>query len=213
MGWKVNHKRIERLYQEEMLMLRMKRTRKSYAGARVPMPVAERVNDCWSIDFISDVSSSGRALRFLTVLDNATRECLELYAAHCISGKKVTERLDQVATFRGYPRYIRVDNGPEFRSKDVHEWAIKHGITLCFIQPGKPQQNAFIESFNGTCRNEFLNETLFFSVIDAQQKGSLYRTEYNTERPHSSIGGIPPITYARRLRKKLRETLIRSGTN
>ena len=103
MGWKVNHKRIERLYQEEMLMLRMKSTKKSYAGTRIPMPVAEEANDCWSMDFVSDVSSSGRALRFLTVLDDATRECLELYAAHSITGKKVTERLDQIATFRGYP--------------------------------------------------------------------------------------------------------------
>ena len=211
-GWRVNHKRVERLYRLEGLQIRRKRRRK-HVTTRVPMPVAEAVNDCWSMDFMSDALTSGRALRFLTVLDDAPRECLDLHPDTSIPSAKVTERLDAIATFRGYPRFVRTDGGPEFQSRHFAKWCAKHHVIHFTIQPGKPQQNAFIEAFNGRVRDEFLNENLFESVADAREKAPRWRHEYNVERPHGVLG-VPPALRARELRKQKnkRESLIQAGT-
>lgn len=214
-GWEVNHKRVERLYREEKLPLRRKRRRRRSVVV-TPMPPAQYLNDCWSIDFMSDALTSGRALRFFTAVDDASRECLDLFSACAIPAKDVTERLDRIGIFRGYPQFIRTDGGPEFQSKHFADWCAKHGIVHITIEPGKPQQNAFIEAFNGLVRNEFLNESLFHSAQDANTKATRWKYEYNFERPHGELAkplGVPPAVYARRLRElKLNEkTLIQSG--
>lgn len=212
-GWKVNHKRIERLYREEKLALRRKRRKKLPGYLRVAMPVPRELNDCWSMDFMSDATMSGRALRFFAAIDVASRECLELAAGFSFPASKVTRLLDRVASLRGYPRFVQADNGPEFRSNEFHRWATVHKITVVHIEPGKPTQNAFIESFNGRCREEFLNETLFISDFDANQKATVYRWEYNTERPHGSLGGKPPSDFGQLLDKHhLGDSLLQTGT-
>ena len=157
--------------------------------------------------------TSGRALRFLTVIDDAPRECLDLFAACSIPSELLTERLDGVALFRGYPRYVRTDGGPEFQSKHFEAWTRKHGIIHHTIEPGKPQQNAFIESFNGRARDELLNEELFHDETDANAKAVRWRYEYNFERPHGVLG-VPPALRARDLRKmkEQEKTLIQAGT-
>ncbi len=178
------------------------------------MPAAQWVNDCWSIDFMSDALTSGWALRLLTVLDDASKECLDLYPDTSIPSERVTERLDAIGTFRGYPRFIRTDGGPEFQSRHFALWCGKHKIVHVTIEPGKPQQNAFIEAFNGLVRSEFLNEHLFCSVTDARRKAVKWRQEYNFDRPHGVLG-VPPALRARELRKlkNNREPLTQTGTN
>lgn len=214
-GFTVNHKRIWRLYQEEKLSLRRKRRKKVPMHLRVALPTPTKRNEVWSCDFLSDALTDGRALRFFSALDDASRECLALHADTAIPGAKVCRCLDAVAAEREYPKYIRVDNGPEFRGREFREWAAAHGVTVIFIQPGKPQQNAFIESFNGRCREEFLNETLFFSPCDARRKADAFRREYNEERPHGSLGGTPPRDWEPTSFQYVNygEALIRSGTN
>ena len=211
-GWQVNHKRVARLYREDRLQIRRKRHRKR-ATIRVVMLPARWCNDCWSIDFMSDALTSGRAVRFLTALDDASRECLDLFARTALPSEKVTERLDAVALFRGYPKFIRTDGGPEFQSNHFNQWCKSHHIIHCTIEPGKPQQNAFIESFNGRVREELLNENLFHSERDANEKALKWKQEYNFERPHGVLG-VPPALHAAQLRKQqLREkSLIRNGT-
>lgn len=185
------------------------------AHLRIALPTPTAPNEFWAADFMSDVTTDGRALRFLNVIDECTRENLAATAAYSLPAVKVTEELDRVALFRGYPKYLRVDNGPEFRSKHFHEWAIKRGITLVLIQPGKPMQNAFIESFNGRMRDELLNQNLFVSDRDATRKALLWRTEYNNFRPHGSLG-LPPALYGENLKKQQlnqEKTLIQVGNN
>lgn len=212
-GFAVNYKKVWRLYREEGLSIRRKRKKKLPAHLRATLPAPVAVNDCWSADFMSDVTTGGRTLRFFNVLDDCSRENLAATPAYSFPSTKVTEELDRVALFRGYPKHLRVDNGPEFRSKHFHQWAMLHGVTLVFIEPGKPMQNAFIESFNGRMRDEFLNQNLFTSDIDAEQKTNQWRYEYNNLRPHGSLG-LPPVTYRERLNKQLLNqeiTLIQSG--
>ena len=150
---------------------------------------------------MSDALTTGRALRLFNVLDDASRECLDSYADTSIPATKVVERLDAIATFRGYPRFVRTDGGPEFQSAVFARWCAKHGVSYCTIEPGKPQQNAFIEAFNGRVREELLNENLFFSVKDAREKALNWKHEYNFERPHGVLG-VPPALRARELRKQ-----------
>ena len=211
-GWKVNHKRVERLYREERLQMRRKKHRK-HLIVRISMAPAQWCNDCWSIDFMSDALTSGRALRFLTAIDDASRECLDLYARSSLPSECVTKRLDIVALFRGYPRAIRTDGGPEFQSGRFNDWCEKHHIIHVTIEPGKPQQNAFIESFNGRAREELMNENLFHSERDANEKATKWKHEYNFERPHGVLG-VPPALRAAQLRKQqLKEQpLMRTGT-
>ena len=177
-GWKVNHKRVERLYREEELSLRRKR-RKRYPQLRVIRAAATQPNECWSMDFVHDSVYSGRALRCFAAIDDATRECVVLQVEHSLSGRQVVALLEQAALYRGYPKRIRQDNGPEFRSKAVVAWAQNHNIILDFIQPGKPTQNAHIESFNARFRDECLNQEWFIDLADAQRKSSRWKEFYN----------------------------------
>lgn len=180
------------------------------------MPTPRWLNDSWSLDFMSDALTSGRALRLFTALDDASRECLDLFPARSIPLEVVTERLDAIAIFRGYPRYLRTDGGPEFQSRHFAVWLAKHGIVHQTIEPGKPQQNAFIESFNGRVREEFLNENLFHSEPDTLQKAIRWKYEYNFERPHRVLKKIPALR-AKELREERRknkgESSIQTGTD
>jgi len=219
-GLQVNHKCVYRIYREEKLGLRRKRRRKTPEHLRVVIPVPEAPNICWSMDFVSDALIDGRAIRILTVIDDATRECVGLVAGHSFTGLRLAETLDRLATHRGtYPQYLRCDNGPEMRSAAISQWALTNQVRMVFIEPGKPFRNGFSESFNGTLRVECLNQELFISVPAAQRKLDAYRQEYNEERPHSSLGiSTTPRDcktamdkYVRK--EKYQETLIRAGTN
>lgn len=202
-GHKVNHKRIERIYKLEGLSLRKRSRRKRVAGPRLVLLVPEKPNQRWSMDFVSDQLASGRRFRTFTLVDVFTRECLALEVDSSIGGIRVTRVLDRVCDYRGhYPEVISVDNGPEFSGKALDEWAYRHGVKLAFIRPGKPVENAFIESFNGTFRNECLNDHWFTSIQDAQEKIETWRQDYNCCRTHSSIGRIPPREFAELWEKK-----------
>ena len=188
-GLQVNHKCVYRIYREEKLGLRRKRRRKTPEHLRVVIPAPEAPNMCWSMDFVSDALIDGRAIRILTVIDDATRESVGLVAGHFFTGLLLAETLDRLAIQRGdYPQYLRCDNGPEMRSAAVSQWALTNQVRMVFIEPGKPFRNGFCESFNGTLRAECLNQELFISIPAAQRKLDAYRQEYNDERPHRSLG-------------------------
>lgn len=196
-GWKVNRKRIYRLYRAEGLAIRRRR-RKRMAVARVPMIAPSRLNERWSMDFMSDVLTSGRRFRILNILDDFSREGLADEVDFSLPARRVIRALDILALERGLPERIVVDNGPEFRSSALDEWAYQHGVTLDFIEPGKPVQNAFVESYNGRMRDECLNEHWFTSLEEARQVVELYRKDYNEVRPHSSLGDQTPAEFASR---------------
>lgn len=195
-GWRVNAKRIYRLYSEEGLTVRTKYRRKAASRSRVPQAVATAPNQRWSMDFVSDRLVDDRWFRVLTVVDQCTRECLLLYADRALSGGKVAAELDRVVRERGVPLSITVDNGSEFASRAMDAWAYGHGIHLDFIRPGKPVENGYIESFNGRLRDECLNVSLFFSLEDARQKLEQWRRDYNQARPHSALGDLAPAVFA-----------------
>jgi putative transposase len=154
-------------------------------------------NQEWAVDFVSDGLASGRGVRMLTVVDSFTRECPTIEVNTSLSGPHVTRVLDRVIEERGKPRTIRCDNGPEFTSRHFVEWCEEQGITLLHIQPGRPMQNGYVESFNGRLRDECLNANLFLTLKDAKWKLEIWREEYNTERPHSSLGYRTPAEFAR----------------
>lgn len=191
-----NHKRTERLYREEGLSLRRKLRKKLPAAARVPLPQAERPNQRWSMDFVSDQLADGRRFRCLTLVDDFTRQCLAIHVDTSIGGSTVATLLASLIEHRGRPDLITTDNGPEFICRALHRWAQATGVTLNHIQPGKPTQNAFIESFNGTFRDDCLNQHWFSSLPEARLLIEHWRNEYNQLRPHSSIGRIPPDAFA-----------------
>jgi putative transposase len=191
LGLVVNHKKVYRLYSEANLKLRRKKRKKRYEQ-RAPMPVPAMPNDRWSLDFVSDTLFSGRRFRTLNVVDDHTRECLGIDVAYSLPAQRVTRALDRMIWWYGKPTIIVSDNGPEFRSKHVDKWAKKQGITWHFIDPGKPMQNAFVESFNGKFRDECLNESWFSSLEEAQDCTEKWRNDYNTERPHSSLNYRTP---------------------
>jgi putative transposase len=197
-GWHVNHKRVYRLYCLEGLHLRHKRPRRHVSAAhRVERPLAGQPNESWSMDFVSDALFDGRRLRALTVIDNFTRESLAIEVDQGITGKQVVAVLEQVSQPRGLPERIFLDNGPEFVSKALDLWAYEHGVTLDFSRPGKPTDNAMIESFNGRFRDECLNVNWFLSLEDAKSKIEAWRLDYNDSRPHSSLGDQTPREFAR----------------
>jgi putative transposase len=198
-GWGINHKRVHRLYCEEGLNLRVKHKRKRPGAAlRLPRQQAARVNDTWSMDFISDSLFNGSRFRILTVVDNYSRECLSLEVGQSIRGEHVTAVLNRLKYIRGVPQSIRVDNGSEFVSKAVDQWAYNNKVSLDFSRPGKPIDNAFAESFNGSFRDECLNVNWFLSFDDACAKIEAWRNDYNEFRPHSSLNNLTPAEFARR---------------
>ena len=196
-GWRVNHKRVYRLYRDEGLGMRKRPPRRRKACLKRELrPRAAEKNECWSMDFMSDELFDGRRIRILTLVDNHTRESLAIHVAQRIRGMEVTEVLERVSKEQGRPRTIRVDNGPEFISKDVDLWAYWNHVTLDFSRPGKPTDNAYIESFNARFRLECLNEHWFLSFEDPREKAEEWRRDYNQNRPHSSLGNVPPEEYA-----------------
>ncbi|PJK12775.1 IS3 family transposase, partial [Lysobacteraceae bacterium NML120232] len=163
---------------------------------RQPLQQAQRPNAVWSMDFVSDALANGRRLKCLTVVDDFTRECVQVATDHGISSAYVVRLLDEAARARGYPVAVRTDNGPEFTSRAFLAWTQRHGIRHLRIAPGKPMQNGYIESFNGKFRDECLNEHWFTSLQQARQIIALWRCDYNEVRPHSSCGRIPPARFA-----------------
>jgi putative transposase len=200
-GRVVNHKKVERLYREEGLTVR-RRHRKRVARPRIEMPTPRRADEQWSMDFMRDQLAGGRVFRLLTVVDHFTRESPVIEVDLSLPGARVAQVLDRVARRRGLPRSIRVDNGPEFTGRALDEWAHRRGVKLEFIRPGKPVENAFIESFNGRIRQECLNQHWFLDLDDARRTIEAWRISYNTNRPHSGIGGRTPAEFARLNRRE-----------
>jgi putative transposase len=191
-GWKVNHKRVERLYRLEKLSLRRKKRAKRIVREREHLPVPAHPNEHWAMDFIHDALWSGRKFRCLTLVDIASRYAPALEVGFSMPAERVIAVLNRLAVTRGLPLGITVDNGPEFICKALRDWAAGRGVCLHFIQPGKPTQNAFIESLNGTFRHECLDSHAFRTIREAKEKIEEWRNEYNTERPHSSLGHQTP---------------------
>jgi putative transposase len=197
-GWRINHKRVYRLYKQDGLSLFERRTRRHRsASQRLPPPATRAINECWAMDFVSDQLYDGRKLRALTLVDVHTRECLAIWVDQGIKGDDVVRTLDAVIASRGQPERIQVDNGPEFVSKALDCWAYEHRIELAFSRPGKPTDNAHIEAFNGRLRQECLNQHWFLSLDDARAKIEAWRGGYNEARPHGSLGWATPAEYAR----------------
>ena len=198
----VNHKRIYRLYRQANLTVKKRRKAKRPAQERVPLQLARNINEVLSMDFVSDSLSSGRRIKCLTVVDDFSKESVDITVDYGISGQYVTRVLDQVARFRGYPAAVRTDNGPEFTSRAFLAWTHKNGIRHILIEPGKPMQNGYIESFNGKFRDECLNEQWFESLSQARECIARWRQDYNEVRPHSSLGRIPPARFAQQHRQR-----------
>ena len=196
----VNHKRVYRLYKNANLAVRRRKKVKRPPNERVPLQIARKVNDVWSMDFVSDSLSNGRRIKCLTVADDFSHECIDIAVDFGISGQYVTRLLDQAAIFRGYPIAVRTDNCPEFTSRAFLAWTTLHGIRHILIQPGRPMQNGYIESFNGKFRDECLNEQWFQSLPQARDCIAEWRKDYNEVRPHSSLGRVPPAQFAQQQR-------------
>ena len=198
-GMIMNEKKLYRIYREEGLSVRRRRGRKRARGSRTPMPVPLRPNQRWSLDFLSDTFGACRKFRILAVNDDCCRENLALIADTSISGARVARELDALVRIYGKPARIVSDNGTEFTSKAILKWANENGVEWHYIDPGKPQQNAYIESFNGSLRDECLNEEIFDSLADARRKLALWRYDYNNVRPHSSLANQTPAEARRAL--------------
>ncbi len=196
-GLVVNHKRTERLYKEEKLALRIRRRKKLASQSRIELPPSQRPNQLWAMDFMHDALYNGRKIRLLTIIDTYTKESLRIEVDTSIGGQRVAAVLTQLSAFRGLPESIVVDNGPEFISNAMDSWAYVRGIRLHFIRPGKPVDNAFMESFNGRLRDECLNENWFMSLDHARAVIENWRIDYNQERPHSSLGDMTPYEFMR----------------
>ena len=197
-GMPANHKRVYRIYREEGLAMRVRQRRRirwTGAGSRA---VATRPNQRWSMDFVSDCVSTGRVIRMLTIVDDYTRECPTIEIDTSLGGLRVRRVLDRIASERGLPEAIVLDNGPEFRGRALAAWSEERRVRLEFIQPGKPTQNAYAESFNGRLRDECLNANWFTSLSDARRKIETWRQDYNQQRPHSSLDYLPPAEFARK---------------
>jgi putative transposase len=197
-GWTVNHKRVERLYRQEGLSLRRKHRRKAASHLRVVLPAPSRANEHWSMDFVTDSLTSGRRFRALTIVDDHSRESVAIEADFSLTGHRVTRVLERLAFTRGLPAVITVDNGPEFAGQALDAWAYQKGVKLHFIRPGKPVENAYIESFNGRFRDECLNENLFRTLEEARAIIEAWRCDYNRIRPHSALGNLTPEEFADR---------------
>jgi len=197
-GIVMNHKKLRRLYREERLEVRRRGSRKRALGARAPMALPQGLNQRWSLDFLSDAFADGRRFRILAIVDDFTRECLALVPDTSLPGLRVVREIDAVIAVRGRPAMCVSDNGTELTGMAILRWSQERQVEWHYIAPGKPQQNAFIESFNGRLRDELLNETLFTSLRDVREALAIWREDYNTVRPHSSLGNLPPADYAKR---------------
>jgi putative transposase len=201
-GEPVNYKRVERLYRLEQLHIRRRRRKKIPVSERQPLVRPGRANEVWSMDFMYDREASGRSIKCLVIVDDATHESVAIVADHAIGGDHLTRILDGICAQRGTPAVIRTDNGPEFTGKAMLNWAHRRGIALRLIEPGKPNQNAYVESFNGRFRDECLNEHWFMSLAHARAVIEAWRQEYNEERPKRSLGGLTPAQYAKQLAER-----------
>jgi putative transposase len=202
-GLVVNHKRTERIYREEGLSLRKRKRKKTAAMARVILPVPERPNERWSMDFVTDSIVTGRRFRALVIVDDYSRGCPVIEVDTSLGGRRVVQVLERLAETRGLPDVITIDNGPEFAGKALDEWAYRRGVKLNFIRPGKPIENADAESFIGRLRDECLNENWFISLKDARDVIECWRIDYNEGRPHTSLGGLTPKEYLENAGKTL----------
>ena len=196
-GMMVNHKRLFRLYREEKLSVRKRGGRKRALGTRAPMLVPLLPNQRWSLDFVSDQFTDCRRFRVLTVIDDCTRECIALIADTSLSGRRVARELHQIIAQRGSPQMIVSDNGTEFTSNAILNWADEAKVDWHYIAPGKPMQNGFIESFNGKLRDEKLNDTLFTTLHQARVELATWKNDYNHHRPHSGLGWQTPSEFAK----------------
>jgi putative transposase len=191
-GW--NHKRVYRIYRELELNLRIRPRRRIKRDKPDALSVPVAINQVWSMDFMSDSLTDGRTLRTFNVIDDYNREALGIEVDLSLPSLRVIRSLERIIEWRGKPYAIRCDNGPEYISQQLVDWANEHRITLLYIQPGKPTQNAYIERFNRTARHEWLDMHLFASVEQAQLLATQWLWTYNNERPHTAIGGMPPRT-------------------
>jgi putative transposase len=196
-----NHKRIERLYTEACLQVRRRKLKKVPVCDRQPLVRPDTANEVWSMDFVFDRSAEWRVIKCLTIVDDATHESVAVVPQRAIGGMAVTRILDRLALTRGLPHAIRTDNGKEFCGRAMLTWAHQQGVSLRLIEPGKPNQNAYIESFNGRFRDECLNDHWSLNLAHAQAVIEARRCEYNEERPKKALGGLTPAAYARRLAK------------
>lgn len=193
-GIKMNQKKFRRIYREQKLSLKIRKKSKVRTQPRVPMPPPSGPNQRWSMDFMSDqLGPSGRRFRVLTMIDEFTRECVALFADFSIPGQRVVRILNELSRA---PKSIVIDNGSEFTGRALDVWAHQNNVKLDFIRPGKPNENAFIESFNGKFRDECLNENWFVSLEDVRRTIEEWRIDYNENRPHSSLGGLTPREFA-----------------
>ena len=197
-GVEVNHKKLFRIYREERLAVRRRGGRKRALGTRAPMTLPQGANQRWSLDFVADVLADGRRFRVLVIVDDFTRECLALVVDTSISGRRVARELDAIVAARGKPLMIVSDNGTELTSHAILGWQQECGVGLHYIAPGKPIENAFVESFNGRFRDECLNEQVFRGLPMARRIIEAWRRDYNACRPHTSLGGLAPNEFAAR---------------
>lgn len=200
-GWAVNVKRTYRLYCQERLMVRVRRRKKLPVPERQPLLRPQQPNEVWSMDFVFDELASGRRIKTLTVVDDCSKEAIRIAADTSMPALYVTRLLDQAKAERGLPKVIRTDNGPEFAGRVMQSWAASNGVELRFIQPGKPVQNAYIESFNSRLRDECLSQHWFASLSHMRSVIDNWRDDYNHHRPHSALGYVPPATFAARCRR------------
>ena len=208
----VNHKRVYRLYSQAKLAVRKRKKAKRPACERVPLQLAQGVNEVWSMDFVSDSLANGRRIKCLTVADDFSHECVDIAVDWGISGLYVTRLLDRAPVFRSYPLAVRTDNGPEFTSKAFMAGHTATGIRHILIQPGWPMQNVYIESFNGKFRDECLNKQWFQTLHQARSATAIWRQDYNELRPHSSVGRIPPARLAELHRQRAGDATRSSST-
>jgi len=199
----VNHKRVERLYALEKLQVRRRRRKKIPIGERQPLIRPGSANEVWSMDFVFDRVATGRSIKCLTIVDDATHESVAVVPEHSMGGVHLVRVMDEICAKRGRPSIIRTDNGKEFTGTAMLTWAHRNGVDLRLIEPGKPNQNAYIESFNGRLRDECLNEHWFTSLQHARVLIERWRREYNEERPKKQLGGLTPAAYAKTLTEKV----------
>jgi len=211
-GWAVNVKRVRRLYRQERLMVQRRKRKKVAPGERQPLIRPSRANEVWSMDFVFDRLADGRALKCLSVVDDATQEAVTIAPDRAISGAYVTRILEGLKGERGLPKVIRSDNGREFCGRAMAIWAHANGVALRFIEPGKPNQNAYVESFNGRLRDECLNEHWFTSLEHARTVIEDWRRDYNEQRPKKELGKVPPAVYAAKLALQANQETVESAT-